>query len=147
MVLPYFSTDDIGPNQFDLILNQDSFPEINREAVLRYLAWIKEASRQLFYSINHESRPRYVSGDRNYGLDAKLIPPITEVGAGRCGYHLALRPFFFAAFFVAGGFPFFSIPRTASRQWPSIFSRSGSGPGVARFRLVLDPDLRMSSFT
>jgi hypothetical protein len=37
-------------------------------------------------------------------------------------------PFFLAAV-VAGGFPFFSAPRTASRQLPAIFSRSGFGAG------------------
>ncbi len=55
-VLPYFSTEELREDSFDLVLNQDSFPEVNRDAVLAYLAWIKKAAR-FFLSINQESRP------------------------------------------------------------------------------------------
>jgi len=42
---------------FDLVLNQDSFPEINRDTVIEYLKWIRTACTGPLVSINHESRP------------------------------------------------------------------------------------------
>jgi hypothetical protein len=56
-ILPYFCTADMRSPRFDLILNQDSFPEIHEETVRDYLSWIKQASRRFFLSINHESQP------------------------------------------------------------------------------------------
>jgi len=40
-------------NQFDIVVNCDSFPEINKEVTREYLETIKRTSR-IFYSINHE---------------------------------------------------------------------------------------------
>lgn len=42
---------------FSLVLNQDSFPEIHEEIVKDYLRWIAGVA-PTFLSINHESRPR-----------------------------------------------------------------------------------------
>lgn len=56
-ILPYFSNAEIKADTFDLVLNQDSLPEMNRETAVNYLVWIQRVSRQFFYSINHESRP------------------------------------------------------------------------------------------
>jgi hypothetical protein len=78
-ILPYFRIDAIEPDQFDLVLNQDSFPEINRDTVLEYLVWIKKASRQFFCSINHESRPRSAGGD----LQISVPELVGEVGGYR----------------------------------------------------------------
>lgn len=47
--------------QFDLVVNQDSFPEINATIVSNYLSWIKVSTRS-FLSINHESEPHSVNG-------------------------------------------------------------------------------------
>ena len=47
--------------KFDLILNQDSFPEIGKETVMKYLHWIKYHCVE-FLSINHESKPPYTGG-------------------------------------------------------------------------------------
>jgi hypothetical protein len=60
-VLPYFACTDVTRRRYDLVLNQDSFPEINTDVVREYLAWIKKVSRA-FLSINHESRPNAVGG-------------------------------------------------------------------------------------
>jgi hypothetical protein len=46
---------------FDLILNQDSFPEIGKETVISYLHWIRNHCRE-FLSINHESKPPFLGG-------------------------------------------------------------------------------------
>lgn len=45
------------PRQFNLVLNQDSFPEIHADIVQEYLMQIRKISRQYFLSINHESCP------------------------------------------------------------------------------------------
>ena len=47
--------------QYDLVVNQDSFPEIGKETVLSYLEWIKEHTTN-FLSINHESKTPYSGG-------------------------------------------------------------------------------------
>ncbi len=78
-ILPYYCVNDIKPDQFDLVLNQDSFPEINRETVLEYLVWIKQVSRRFFYSINHESRPPAVGDD----LQLNIPELVAEVGGYR----------------------------------------------------------------
>ena len=47
-----------GPG-YDLVLNQDSMPEMSRPTVDDYLRWIRARCRSLFVSINHESKPPY----------------------------------------------------------------------------------------
>jgi hypothetical protein len=51
----FFST--INTKQFDLVHNQDSFPEIDKHIVLDYLQQIKKNTTSYFLNINHESRP------------------------------------------------------------------------------------------
>ena len=58
-VLPYFVKETIPDDDFDLILNQDSLPEINASVALDYLRWIKKKSRKWFYSINQEAAASY----------------------------------------------------------------------------------------
>jgi hypothetical protein len=54
-VLPDHAIAEPQPS-FDIVLNQDSFPEIAREAVAGYLRWIGTHAER-FVSINHESAP------------------------------------------------------------------------------------------
>jgi putative sugar O-methyltransferase len=68
---------------FDLVLNQDSFPEIDMDAVRSYLQRIKALSNRYFLSINHESRPRSVDGK----LQLNVPQVVAEVG----GYRRAWR--------------------------------------------------------
>tara|TARA_B100000963_G_scaffold273961_1_gene242187 strand:- start:1091 stop:2287 length:1197 start_codon:yes stop_codon:yes gene_type:complete len=56
-ILPTYAINDFSQKQFDLVLNQDSFPEIHANIVRDYLIKIREISRQYFLSINHESCP------------------------------------------------------------------------------------------
>lgn len=60
---------------FDVVLNQDSFPEIHADIVRGYLRWIKVIAPR-FLSINHESRP---SG---FGDELQLNVPelVQEIG-------------------------------------------------------------------
>ena len=58
---------------FDLVLNQDSFPELSNDTVNRYLGWIK-GHASAFLSINHESKPEF-RGERQLSV-AELIREI-----------------------------------------------------------------------
>jgi hypothetical protein len=48
--------------KFDLVLNQDSFPEIGEGTVTNYLKWIRDHAKE-FLSINHESKPPFPDGE------------------------------------------------------------------------------------
>jgi len=63
-VLPHFEIENTRAVPFDLVLNQDSFPEINEPAVTRYLEWMRATKSRYFLSINHESRPPAPAGGR-----------------------------------------------------------------------------------
>jgi hypothetical protein len=63
-VLPYFMINEIEASNFDLVMNQDSFPELSRDKVLVYLEWMRATATGHFYSINHESRPSAGTGNR-----------------------------------------------------------------------------------
>jgi hypothetical protein len=58
-IWPSHAIDQLADAEFDLVLNQDSMPEMSRETVDEYLDWIAGVCRGLFVSINHESRPAY----------------------------------------------------------------------------------------
>jgi len=59
------------PTRFDVVLNQDSFPEIAREVVDGYLAWIR-AHAERFVSINHENAPSGADGARQLNVHELL---------------------------------------------------------------------------
>lgn len=61
-IFPAHYIDQYAPQQFDLVLNQDSFPEIHADIVREYLLRIREISRHYFLSINHESCPPGAGG-------------------------------------------------------------------------------------
>ena len=58
-VWPYFAKDRITPGTVDMVFNQDSLPEIHRDAALDYIAWIRQISPRWFYSINQEANEAY----------------------------------------------------------------------------------------
>jgi hypothetical protein len=66
-VRPYFEFFDAAAGSFSLVLNQDSFPEIDAQVVSSYLQKIKTVSSR-FLSINHESRPRAHGGERQISV-------------------------------------------------------------------------------
>jgi hypothetical protein len=57
-VLPAQAKRDAPVRAYDLVLNQDSFPEIHVATVREYLVWVRAVCRGRFLSINHESKPR-----------------------------------------------------------------------------------------
>jgi len=60
-IFPPHCIKEFQPKLFDLVLNQDSFPEIHAHIVRDYLTEIVKISRS-FLSINHESCPPGVAG-------------------------------------------------------------------------------------
>jgi hypothetical protein len=52
-VVPPQAIDECGP--VDIVINQNSMPEINAEAAHGYIQWIANNVRGFFYSYNHES--------------------------------------------------------------------------------------------
>lgn len=67
----------------DVVLNQDSFPEIHRDTVVDYLGWMRRSRVRQFVSINHESRPPRGNGQ----LHLSVPETIREIG----GFELAQR--------------------------------------------------------
>ena len=54
-ILPSWKCADIEKNAFDIVLNQDSFPEIDKTLLLSYFDIIQKTSKKYFLSINHET--------------------------------------------------------------------------------------------
>ena len=50
-------------SDYDVICNQDSFPEMSQEVAIEYLKWISTGKKNLI-SINHESQPRGIEGNQ-----------------------------------------------------------------------------------
>lgn len=61
-ILPSHAVEELGDTCFDIVLNQDSMPEMSAEIAEAYLSWIAKACRGRFMSINHESKPPYGDG-------------------------------------------------------------------------------------
>ncbi|MDO9271438.1 MAG: putative sugar O-methyltransferase [Rugosibacter sp.] len=76
-VAPTHDIQKFPPGRFDLVLNQDSFPEIHADTVRDYLLRIREISKKYFLSINHESRPSSIEG----AVQLRVQDLIDEVGA------------------------------------------------------------------
>ena len=72
-IMPYWEFEN-RDKKYYLVLNQDSFPEINRGVVETYLNKIKKSSKY-FLSINHEHQAHLFSGSENRNL---VVPNIVE---------------------------------------------------------------------
>lgn len=81
-ILPDHAINNLKHQEFNLILNQDAFPEIHSEVVRDYLVSIRELSSKYFLSINHESSPKFSGFVQN-----NVQELIDEVG----GYTLVYR--------------------------------------------------------
>ena len=82
-ILPAHAIGEIGRPLFDLVLNQDSFPEMSAATVSDYLEWIGRSCGGSLMSINHESKPAYGAG-----LQHVNVPEMT---AARGGFELTYR--------------------------------------------------------
>jgi hypothetical protein len=58
-ILPSFAKDRLADDAVDIVLTQDSLPEINEEVALDYIAWSRRVSRRWLYSINQEAAAAY----------------------------------------------------------------------------------------
>lgn len=70
----YFKT--VKGKDFDLTLNEDSFPEIDRAVVLDYLKEIKYHTKNYFLSINQESQNTMMIGELKQHMISKLVSEI-----------------------------------------------------------------------
>lgn len=82
-ILPAHAVSELQGPLFDLVLNQDSFPEMNPATVADYLRWIARCCDGRLMSINHESKPPY-----GVGLEHVSVP---EATAAHGGYELTYR--------------------------------------------------------
>lgn len=62
LILPAHAIGEVPERSYDLVLNQDSFPEMAAEVVAGYLRWIESRCVGTLLSINHESKPPYGAG-------------------------------------------------------------------------------------
>lgn len=72
-ILPDWSLKKINGKHFDLTLNQDSFPEINRNTVVDYLKQIRLHTKYFFLSINQESQNAMTIGNLKQHIISKLV--------------------------------------------------------------------------
>ncbi len=87
-------------HEYDVVVNQDSLPEMDSETVRQYLRWIKGCSRRLL-SINQENKPPY-----SKGLVHVSVPEsIEEVGDYRLlqRFPYWMRKGYVAELYAAGG--------------------------------------------
>ncbi|HUR86497.1 MAG TPA: putative sugar O-methyltransferase [Solirubrobacteraceae bacterium] len=93
-ILPHHAIAAFGEPVFDLVLNQDSFPEMSATVVTEYLRWIRECCRGSLMSINHESKAAYGGG-----LEHISVP---EMIAATGGFELSYRfPYWLRRGYVA----------------------------------------------
>lgn len=78
-VLPDHAISSLDSGRYDLVLNQDSFPEMSQATVRDYLSWISQSCRGQLISINHESKPPYGDGM----LHTSVPETVREVGGFR----------------------------------------------------------------
>lgn len=74
-LVPYFAIDEVKED-FDLVLNVDSFPEIDASIVDKYLSWTKLKARALL-SINQEAKAPKLDGVRQ-----SSVPELVEASGG-----------------------------------------------------------------
>lgn len=60
-ILPDFMFEKMPKKRFDLVLNSDSFPEISKAVVRKYLADIKKNTKKYLLSINQEGQSNFAS--------------------------------------------------------------------------------------
>jgi hypothetical protein len=74
-IYPSSAFSALKDDTFDLVVNQDSMPEMGREVALNYLTEIGKKSRDRFLSINHESEAR-ITATEAHPVMFKLIEEV-----------------------------------------------------------------------
>lgn len=72
-ILPDWYFKKIRGKMFDLVLNEDSFPEIDKQIVLDYLNEIKNHTKNYFLSINQESQNTMMIGKLKQHIVSELV--------------------------------------------------------------------------
>ena len=54
-VLPTIAIDTLEPSRTDVLVNQNSMPEMPEQAVINYIQWARKNLRGIFYSYNQEA--------------------------------------------------------------------------------------------
>lgn len=67
-IRPAHTLAELVANEFDLVLNQDSFPEMHPDTVADYLSWVAAGRWPRLLSINQEARAMYGGGRRQISL-------------------------------------------------------------------------------
>jgi hypothetical protein len=75
-------------DRYDVVLNQDSFPEMHADTVREYLRWTAHSCDGVLVSINHESRSEYGLGRRHISVSAIADELGTHVRIDRYPYWL-----------------------------------------------------------
>ena len=78
-ILPAHAISDDHAHEYDVVVNQDSFPEMDAATVRDYLSWIKTCCRGWLMSINQENKPPYGNGR----LHVSVPETIQELGGFR----------------------------------------------------------------
>jgi len=75
-VLPTHAINRLNGRNIDLLINENSMPEIPEDAVMGYLSWAKASLRGLFYSYNQEAYSRV------NGIEPVLVPAVVKQVGG-----------------------------------------------------------------
>lgn len=71
-ILPTYYINQISGRNIDVLINQNSMPEMTEQAVSDYITWAKSNIRGIFYSYNHEAYSLV------NGIPQVLVPEIVE---------------------------------------------------------------------
>lgn len=83
-ILPYWEIANIPDDSVDLVVSQESLPEIDRKIAASMLAEAHRITQGLFLSINHESAARIHQGGFKHNV-------VAELAAEQRGFHRAYR--------------------------------------------------------
>lgn len=78
-ILPAHAISDDHAHKYDVVVNEDSFPEMDPATVREYLSWIKTCCRGRLMSVNHENKPPYGNGR----IHVSVPETIQELGGFR----------------------------------------------------------------
>ncbi|MGA2368127.1 MAG: putative sugar O-methyltransferase [Dehalococcoidia bacterium] len=77
-IMPYWSFEHKPEGSYDLTINSDSFPEIDKKTVLNYLKNIKRNTKNYFLSVNQEGR----IFDLVYDFEQSVVSELVEETGG-----------------------------------------------------------------
>lgn len=100
-VWPYFQKEKIEGGTVDIVFNQDSLPEIHRDAALDYIAWSRRISARRLYSINQEAEGSYT---QEFWLPATADDPKQNLVRGLVSEVTGFRQIMRAPYWLRRGY-------------------------------------------